>query len=112
MSSEKTILSFTKAAKEKIKELIGAQDYKGVRISLKTRGCAALAYEMTFVKDKVLYDEEISLDESFKIFIQSKAVMFLIGTQLDYQETPLRSGFVFHNPQEKGKCGCGVSFYV
>ncbi len=112
MSSEKRILSVTPAAHHKIKELIGAQDYEGVRISLKTRGCAALAYEMTFAKEKSSGDEVVFLDDSLKLFIQGKAVMFLIGTGMDYQETPLKSGFVFHNPQEKGRCGCGVSVYV
>tara|TARA_Y100001934_G_C12098121_1_gene652545 strand:+ start:335 stop:547 length:213 start_codon:yes stop_codon:yes gene_type:complete len=70
-----------------------------------------MAYEMEFAEDKEPLDEVVE-QKGVKLFVDSKALMFLIGTEMDYVEDKLQSGFVFNNPNEKGRCGCGESFHV
>ncbi len=70
-----------------------------------------MAYEMEFAQDKEPLDEVVE-QKGVKLFVDSKALMFLIGTEMDYVEDKLQSGFVFNNPNEKGRCGCGESFHV
>jgi iron-sulfur cluster assembly protein len=70
-----------------------------------------MAYEMEFAQDKEPLDEVVE-EKGVKLFVDSKALMFLIGTEMDYVEDKLQSGFVFNNPNEKGRCGCGESFHV
>ena len=70
-----------------------------------------MAYEMVFADDKEPLDEVVEA-KGVKLFVDAKALMFLIGTEMDYVEDKLQSGFVFNNPNEKGRCGCGESFHV
>ncbi len=83
----------------------------GIRIGVQTKGCSGLAYTMTFADQKEPYDEEILLD-GIRLLIDPKALLFIIGTSIDYEATPFSEGFLFQNPNEKGKCGCGKSFHV
>ena len=83
----------------------------GLRIGLKTKGCSGLSYWMEYVDTKNPLDEMVE-DKGVTIFIDSQAQMFVFGTELDYLEDTLQSGFVFRNPNEKGRCGCGESFHV
>lgn len=82
-----------------------------LRISVTTKGCSGHAYDMTFV-DQPNAGDEIVKDKDLTLLVDRKAVLFLIGTEMDYQESDLESGFVFKNPNEKGRCGCGESFHV
>ena len=106
-------MTISTTAREQVKNLIQkrGKETTGVRISIRTRGCSGLSYTLEFVDTAIAFDEVIDC-ETFKIFIDPKAVMFLLGTQMDYQETDLEKGFTFQNPNEKGRCGCGESFHV
>lgn len=109
----KDIISITPTAIGEVKHLLskrGKPSY-GVRLGTKTKGCNGLSYTLEYADAKEAYDEEI-LCEGVKVLIDPKAIMFLMGTEMDYQETDMESGFVFTNPNEKGRCGCGESFHV
>ncbi|GAA3680298.1 MAG: iron-sulfur cluster assembly accessory protein [Acetobacter sp.] len=82
-----------------------------LRISVSTKGCSGKAYDMEFVKQSGEGDEVVK-DHGLTLLVDRKATLFLIGTQMDYRETDLEEGFVFINPNEKGRCGCGESFHV
>ena len=74
-------------------------------------GCSGLSYTLEYADQKSEFDETVE-DNGVTIFVDPKAVMFLIGTEMDFVEDKLKSGFVFSNPNEKGRCGCGESFHV
>ena len=106
------ILTLTPTALEALKKVLQKNPEAYLRIGLKRKGCAALSYAMTFIDTPCATDELIELDATHVLYIQSNTLMFLIGLTMDYVEEETRSGFVFHNPQEKGRCGCGSSFYI
>ncbi|MEM7197664.1 MAG: iron-sulfur cluster assembly accessory protein [Pseudomonadota bacterium] len=83
----------------------------GLRVSISTKGCSGHGYIIEYAKEKRNYEEVIE-DKGVKIFIDPAAVMFLIGAEMDFQETTFESGFIFHNPNEKSRCGCGKSFSI
>ena len=109
----KLLMSLTDAAAERVKHLMSSRTdpATGLRIGVRTGGCSGMAYSMDFTLDKEPLDEVVE-DKGVKLFVDSKALMFLIGTEMDYVEDKLQSGFVFNNPNEKGRCGCGESFHV
>ncbi|KAF8820279.1 iron-sulfur cluster protein ISCA [Cardiosporidium cionae] len=85
----------------------------GVRISLKRQGCNGLSYKMTFADESPLHElDEIVEEKGVTVVIDYKAVMYLVGTQMDFVETEISREFVFHNPNKKTECGCGKSFSV
>lgn len=106
-------IQVTNAAAERIKFLLGqrGKPSAGVRVSVKKGGCSGLAYEIEYA-DEVGKFEEVVEDKGVRVVIDPKAVLYLIGTTMDYVEEKLKSGFVFVNPNEKGRCGCGESFHV
>ena len=106
-------LSVTEAAAEQVKQLLDkrAKPAVGVRVGVRTAGCSGLSYTLEFAEDRSEFDEVVE-DRGVTIFIHPKAVMFLIGSEMDFVADKLSSGFVFNNPNEKGKCGCGESFHV
>ncbi len=89
----------------------GGQEGKRLRISVNTKGCSGLAYDMTWVDAPGPGDEIVS-DKGVTVLVDRKASLFLIGTTMDYEVKSLSSGFTFTNPNEKGRCGCGESFHV
>ncbi|XP_064475842.1 iron-sulfur cluster assembly 1 homolog, mitochondrial-like [Ornithodoros turicata] len=105
-------LVLTKAAVERIQKLLGSQqDAVGLRVGVKQRGCNGLTYVLDYAKEKGKFDIEVCQD-GVKVFIDSKAQLTLLGTEMDFVETKLSSEFVFNNPNVKGTCGCGESFTV
>ena len=111
--SRPSILTLTPAAIDRVKVLLegrGKPSY-GIRISVRTKGCTGLAYALEFADEAPPKDELIEV-EGLKVLIDPQAVMFILGSQMDYKEDKLSSGFVFTNPNEKGRCGCGESFHV
>lgn len=86
----------------------------GIRLSLKPKGCSGMKYGIEYAEEGVnisKYDD-LMIDDEIKIFIEPKISMWIIGTVMDYTDDGINAGFIFTNPNEKGKCGCGESFYV
>ena len=107
-----SLMSLTDAAAERVKHLLADNGAStGLRIGIRTGGCSGMAYSMEFIEEKGPLDEVVEA-KGVKLFVDSKALMFLIGTEMDYVEDKLQSGFVFNNPNEKGRCGCGESFHI
>lgn len=108
-----TLLTITETAAERLKALLAGRGKpsSGIRIGVRSKGCSGLSYTLEFADVIGPYDDVV---EAFgvKVLVDPKAVMFILGSQMDYVEDKLSSGFVFQNPNEKGKCGCGESFHV
>jgi iron-sulfur cluster assembly protein len=105
-----SVLKLTDHAAERVREIIGHSDrpVAGVRVGVKNGGCAGMSYTLNYVEAADPRDERIE-DKGITLFIEPKAVLFLIGTTMDYRDEKLRSGFVFENPNEISACGCGES---
>ena len=110
--SEQVIKLSDKAA-NRIKEIMSAADNStiGVRVGVKSGGCAGMSYVMEYAKD-IKPNEEVVEDKGVKVLIDPKAIMYLLGTEMDYKKEELSSTFVFKNPNETERCGCGESFKI
>ncbi|WES32233.1 HesB/IscA family protein [Varunaivibrio sulfuroxidans] len=106
-------MNITPAAAEQVKKLLQGRDKPtaGIRIGVRTKGCSGMSYTLEFAEEKNAFDEVVET-EGVTLLIDPKATMFIIGTEMDYVEGKLETGFVFTNPNEKGRCGCGESFHV
>jgi iron-sulfur cluster assembly protein len=107
------VMSVTSAAAERVKALIEGRGKPtaGIRIGVRSKGCSGMSYTLEFADSQQPMDEVVDT-QGVKLLIDPKASLFLIGTEMDYEEEKLKSGFVFRNPNEKGRCGCGESFHV
>ena len=107
------MITLTDAAADRVKSLIAKSDKPvlGLRVGVKTRGCSGLSYFVEYAEEQKKFEDVIE-DKGVKIFIDPTAVMFLIGSEMDYREEKFQTGFVFNNPNESGRCGCGESFHV
>ena len=107
------IIKLSDTAAARIKEIMSNADNKtiGVRIGVKSGGCAGMSYSMEYAKDKKANDEVIE-DKGVKVFIDPTAIIYLLGTEMDYKKEKFSSQFVFKNPNETERCGCGESFKV
>ncbi|HEV2161729.1 MAG TPA: iron-sulfur cluster assembly accessory protein [Stellaceae bacterium] len=106
-------MSVTDAAAKRIQALLAqrGKPSAGIRIGVRSRGCSGLTYTLEYADEKGKLDEVVQ-DKGVTILIDPKASMFIIGTEMDYVEDKIQSGFTFRNPNEKGRCGCGESFHV
>ncbi len=106
-------MTLTDAAAKRVIELMEMRDQPsvGLRLGVRTGGCSGMAYTMEFATEKEPFDEVVE-DKGVNVLIDSTALMYLIGSEMDYVEDKMQSGFVFDNPNEKGRCGCGESFHV
>ncbi|MGI9421532.1 MAG: HesB/IscA family protein [Geminicoccaceae bacterium] len=107
------VLSLTQAAIDRIKHLVKTQGNgaPGIQIGVRTAGCSGMSYTIDFVEE-ITDDAELIEAEGVKIVIDPKAVMYLVGTEMDFVEDKLGSAFKFKNPNEAGRCGCGESFTI
>jgi len=108
-----SILNLTEVAVDRLKHLL-AQDkvaHKALRVSVSTKGCSGLAYEVNYANAPEAGDEVVEQD-GVTVYVAATAIMFLIGSEMDYVEEKFKSGFEFRNPNEAGRCGCGESFFV
>ena len=106
------LMALTDTAAERLRSLYSAgQEGMLLRISVNTKGCSGLAYDMTWTDAPGPGDESVA-DKGVTVLVDRKASLFLIGTIMDYEVKDLSSGFTFVNPNEKGRCGCGESFHV
>ena len=108
-----SIISISDQASQRIKEIIsnGNDDTIGLRIAVKSGGCAGYSYEMNYVSEINPNDEMIE-QSGVKVFVDQAAIMFLLGSTMDFKKEKFKSGFVFVNPNETERCGCGESFSV
>jgi iron-sulfur cluster assembly protein len=113
LDRKKSPISLTQEAVDRIKTLVSQRGGAtlGIRVGVKSSGCTGLAYTFEYVDLELKGDEKIE-QGGVVVYIDSKALLYLFGTTLDFVETDLESGFVFKNPNSKGSCGCGESFYV
>ena len=109
----KQIITLSNSAAVRIKEIMAdAEDNSiGVRIGVKSGGCAGMTYIMEYTKE-VNPNDELIEDKGVKVFIDSAAVMYLLGTEMDFKKEEFTSQFVFNNPNETERCGCGESFKI
>jgi iron-sulfur cluster assembly protein len=103
-------MRLTEAAAERLKALAAAsgKEIAGVRIGVKNGGCAGMEYVMQYAEERGPHDELVE-DKGVKLLIEPTAVLFLLGTEMDYRTDKMRSGFVFNNPNQTSACGCGES---
>ena len=111
MSKQVTTLS--DRAAERVKEIIAntKESIVGVRVGVSSGGCAGMSYVMEYAK-KANANDEVIEDKGVKVLIDPKAIMYLLGTEMDYKKEELSSTFVFKNPNETERCGCGESFKI
>jgi iron-sulfur cluster assembly protein len=102
------LITMTPAAISRLHELMKKQQGIGLRVGVKNGGCAGMEYTMEWAAEQGRFDEVVEQDGA-RVLIDAKAVMFLLGTQMDYQTTTLKSGFIFNNPNQISACGCGES---
>lgn len=107
------IVSLTPAALSRVRELLAREQgrYPGLRLGISTKGCSGLTYEFAYAKEVTPADQVHDAGD-VRLYIDTEAAGYLGGTEIDYVEDKLGAQFVFHNPNEKGRCGCGESFTV
>jgi iron-sulfur cluster assembly protein len=106
-------VKLSEAAAARLQEIMAGADgqYVGVRVGVANGGCAGMSYTMEYASDAKPF-EEIMEDKGVKIFIDPKAILFLIGTELDFVQEKLGARFTFNNPNQTSACGCGESVQI
>ena len=109
----KQIIKLSDSAVVRIKEIMSEAENStiGVRVGVKSVGCAGMSYVMEYAKD-IKPNEEVIEDSGVKVLIDPKAIIYLLGTEMDYKKEKFSSQFIFKNPNETERCGCGESFKV
>ena len=107
------MLTLTERAADRVRQLVdkGGEGVLGLRVGVKTQGCSGMSYFVEYAKEQKKFEDVIE-DKGVKLFIDPTAVMFILGSEMDYEEDKFQTGFVFNNPNEKSRCGCGESFMV
>ncbi|MCG8692670.1 MAG: iron-sulfur cluster assembly accessory protein [Minwuiales bacterium] len=106
-------MTLSDAAANRVKALMAKADsnMEGLRVGVKAGGCSGMTYFIEYAEGQNDFEEVVE-DKGVKIFIDPKAMIYLLGTEMDFEGDKLQSGFVFKNPNEKDRCGCGESFRV
>ena len=104
------VMSLTDAAAERVRQIIARSERPvlGLRVGVKNGGCAGMEYTMEWANEQKPFDEVIE-EKGVKVLIDPKAILFLLGTEMDFQTSALKSGFTFNNPNQTSACGCGES---
>lgn len=104
------VMTVTEAAADRVREILDGADGPalGVRVGVKNGGCAGMSYTMELATDARPGDERVDA-HGVTVFVDPKAVLFLLGTQMDFERTTLKTGFTFLNPNQVSACGCGES---
>jgi iron-sulfur cluster assembly protein len=107
------IIKLSDNAAQRIKQIMSEKETNsvGVRVAVKSGGCAGMSYVMEYAKE-INPNDEVIEDKGVKLFIDAGAVMYLLGTEMDYKKEQFSSSFVFNNPNETERCGCGESFKI
>ena len=107
------VVSLTEAAAERVREIMGKADqpYAGLRVGVKNGGCAGQEYLIEYAKEQGPLDEVVE-DKGVRILVEPASVLFLLGSQIDYEVSKLSARFVFKNPNETDACGCGESVTI
>ena len=110
----KEIIKITNRASKQIKKIISEAPFEteGIVVGIDKSGCSGYAYKIDFAKEADVKNYDFVSENGFKIYIEPKASMFLLGSEMDYSKDKLSSKFVFKNPNEKNTCGCGESFQI
>ena len=103
------VITLTEAARSRVGAIMeNNPDAKGIRIGVKNGGCAGMEYTIDLADEVIKGEDKVETPEG-TVFVDPKAVLFLLGTELDFEVTKLRTGFVFNNPNQSSACGCGES---
>ena len=104
------VMTLTDAAADRVKAIVdnAGGDAKGIRVGIKKGGCAGMEYAIDLVTEPNAKDDLIE-HKGASVWVAPEAVLYLLGTQMDFEVTTLRSGFTFHNPNQSSACGCGES---
>ncbi len=104
------VMTMTDAAAERVNAIVGnsGDDAKGVRVGIKKGGCAGMEYTIDLVTEPNVKDDLVEHGGA-RVWIEPSAVLYLLGTQMDFETTKMRSGFIFVNPNQTSACGCGES---
>ena len=106
------VMTLTDAAAERVRQIMASRpDVVAVRVGVKNGGCAGMEYTMSWAVEQDKFDEVVE-DKGVKILIDPKAILFLLGTEMDYKVDKLASQFVFNNPNQQSACGCGESVSI
>jgi iron-sulfur cluster assembly protein len=107
------VVRLTEAAAQRVREIMDAAEkpVAGLRVGVKNGGCAGMSYTMEWAEAVGPHDEVVD-DKGVKVLIDPKAIMFLLGTEMDFKADKLSSGFVFNNPNQTAACGCGESVSI
>ena len=109
----KQVITLSDKAAQKIKEIMSKAESSavGVRVGVKSGGCAGMSYIMEYTKE-INPNDELIEEKGVKLFVDPGAIMYLLGTEMDYKKEKFSSQFGFNNPNETERCGCGESFKV
>jgi iron-sulfur cluster assembly protein len=113
MKPRPQVMTLTAAAAARISDIMAKAEkpVAGLRVGVKNGGCAGMEYTIEWADAKKPFDEVVQ-DKGVQVLIDAKALMFLLGTEMDYQTSKLKSGFVFNNPNQTSACGCGESVEI
>ncbi|GHF12999.1 iron-binding protein IscA [Kordiimonas sediminis] len=105
-------ITVTDTAAEHIRALLAKNaDAIGIRLGTSTHGCSGMGYTVDYVETPS-DDDELVETQGLKIYVDRKSLLFILGTEMDWENSMFSTGFKFTNPNEKGRCGCGESFHV
>jgi iron-sulfur cluster assembly protein len=107
------VVTVTDRAAERVREIVANADgpAEGIRVGIKKGGCAGMEYTIDLVREPAVGDDVVDVGGG-KVFVNPQATLFLLGTEMDFEMTKLRTGFVFRNPNETSACGCGESVEI